>query len=103
LYNLSDIISFQKEEFTRVLAERKKQGKKNIILIGTFASPDEDVKTTLLGPLHGTTILLNVYLAMQNQGHYLGMLYMCCLFACFIIISWIVFYPTGHCEYIVPV
>lgn len=94
LYNLSEIASFRKDEFIQMLANRKDEGKKNIILIGTFTSPDEDVKMTLLGPLHGTVILLNVYAQLRDGGHHLELGYITLLCGFFIVISLMVFYPA---------
>jgi len=43
------------------LENRKERGLKNYLLLGTFKNPDEDIHHTIYKPLHGVTILLNIF------------------------------------------
>jgi hypothetical protein len=51
------------------IAQRKKAHLKNIIFIGAFNSPDEDIHETGYGKLHGPGIILNVFYALHLMQH----------------------------------
>lgn len=68
-YNLSDVS--QKEDisyFLKDLKQRKHEGKHNIIFAGSLSS-DQDVHQTLYGDMHGTSIILNLFLSHVNGQH----------------------------------
>lgn len=61
--------------------------KKNIVFIGIFQDQQRDVHQTAFGPMHGSIILLNIYLNLVNKGHILTVSYLAFLFIAFCIIT----------------
>lgn len=89
-YHLSEPLSPSgRREFAANLAQRKQRGQKNIIFLGTFSSPTEDVHQTIYTDLHGPVILLNVLYALQLKRHYLTWPYVLILFIGYSVISWV--------------
>lgn len=89
-YFLSEPLSAPgRREFAANLAQRRQRGQKNIIFLGTFASPTEDIHQTIYTDLHGPVILLNVLYALQLKRHYLTWPYVLILFIGYSLISWV--------------
>lgn len=94
-YYLSEALSPSgAAEFANNLAQRKKRGQKNIIFLGTFSSPTEDVHQTIYTDLHGPTILLNIFYALHLKRHYLTFAFILILFTGYCIISWVLIYRS---------
>jgi hypothetical protein len=81
-------------EFANNLKQRKQKGQKNIIFLGTFSSPTEDVHQTIYTDLHGSTIILNIFYALQLQRHHLTFLFILILFIGYSAISWVLIYRS---------
>jgi len=58
-------------ELTGLLKVRRSQGKKNILLLGTFEGTD-DLHHTIFGDLHGSAIILNMIYNLHTGGHAIG-------------------------------
>ena len=71
------------------LTQRKLKGQKNIIFLGTFSSPTEDIHQTIYTDLHGPVILLNILYALQLKRHYLTFWFVLILFIGYSLISWV--------------
>jgi CHASE2 domain len=91
------------ELFIDNLARRKALGQHNIILIGAFSSPVEDVHQTLYKDMHGPVILLNVVDALEHHQHYLSWFLVFGLFIAYAVITTFLIYRglklnvcTGH-------
>ncbi|MGB4772852.1 MAG: hypothetical protein WBP58_15410 [Chitinophagaceae bacterium] len=78
--------------FVEDLQKRKKQGKRNIIFLGSFVSTDEDIHRTIYKPLHGPVILLNIYYAMHEGSHRLSLAFVLILFLGFLLVNALVIY-----------
>lgn len=92
-YFLSQPLSeYGQIEFSKNLSQRKKKGYKNIIFIGTFTSPDEDIHQTLYEPLHGPTILLNILYALHQGKHHLSLGFLLLLFIGYFLVSYVLVY-----------
>lgn len=99
-YYLSQPLSdLGKTEFVNNLQQRKKGGKKNVIFIGAFASPDEDIHQTFYGNLHGATIILNIIFSMQEKSHILRFSYVFFLLLGYWVLSLVLFYKGLGIEY----
>lgn len=73
--------------FQENLRTRKKLGMRNIVFLGSFTSPDEDIHQTVYKSLHGPVILLNILYALTNQKHHLSTLPILLLFFGFLAIN----------------
>ena len=62
------------------------QGKKTIVLIGSFKDPQRDVHQTAYGSMHGPLLLMNIYLNLVNGSHILSLSYLVFLITMF---SWV--------------
>jgi hypothetical protein len=78
------------------LSQRKTQGKRNILLIGAFKGQDEDIHKTIHGPLHGTTILLNLVFDLQKGEHIVTAWQVFILVVFFMLATLLVFYTIKH-------
>ncbi|MGC4038619.1 MAG: CHASE2 domain-containing protein [Chitinophagaceae bacterium] len=56
----------------QLLGERRQEGRKNIIFIGSFRGPERDIHQTFYGRLHGPTIWLNLTYSLLNRQHLLS-------------------------------
>jgi hypothetical protein len=90
-YFLGSTVGDGGEDFKINLQQRKAHDYRNIIFIGSFTSPIEDLHQTLKGPLHGPTILLNIFYALQKGQHKLNASFILLLFFAFFIITYILF------------
>lgn len=79
-------------EFVRNLQQRKAAGKQNIIFMGSFASPEEDLHDSMYGRLHGPTILLNIFYALQEQQHYISPWFVMLLFGGYFLVTFVLVY-----------
>jgi hypothetical protein len=87
-YYLGQTISDrQKAIFLKTLSDRKLQGKKNILFIGSFTSTSEDLHETAYGPLHGPVILLNILYALQKGQHHITLLFLVLLVLFYFLIT----------------
>lgn len=59
--------------------------KNRIVVIGNFQ--DRDIHQTIIGPMHGGMILLNVFLSLENSENIIKPLFLIILFAVYFLIS----------------
>ncbi|HVF80770.1 MAG TPA: hypothetical protein VM884_02510 [Flavisolibacter sp.] len=76
-------------EFVANLAQRKQKQQRNIIFLGTFSSPTEDIHQTIYTDLHGPVILLNILYALHLKRHYVTFPFILILFIGYSLISWV--------------
>lgn len=50
-----------KDDLLKNLKQRKNSGQKNYLFLGAFKNPEEDIHNTIHKPMHGVTILLNIF------------------------------------------
>ena len=57
--------------------------KRNIVFIGIFEDPERDMHETLVGPMHGSILLLNMFMNLLAGSHLIGIGYVIYLMAGF--------------------
>jgi hypothetical protein len=80
-------------QLTATLQQRKKQGYRNIIFIGSFKGEDIDTHNTYYGRMHGPTIHLNLAYSLVHGQHRLNVFYLLYLW---VFISVIIFVIIRH-------
>ena len=69
--------------FRDQLRDNYNRCKRNIIFIGLFEDPDRDVHNTLVGPMQGPLLLLNMFMNLLAGSHQIGIGYLLYLLAGF--------------------
>jgi len=88
--NLGFIVTPQGQTIlTSEMRQRKLNHLENIVFIGSFNSPDEDVHNTVYGRLHGPTIILNAFYGLIRLQHHVSILIFLFLWLGFILIHFI--------------
>jgi hypothetical protein len=80
-----------KQVFTQKLQAAKDAGKRTTIIIGAVSDKASDIHNTAYGNMHGTVLLTNVFLNLQNGGHLITLGYAAFLWIAFLVISHSVF------------
>lgn len=83
-----------RNDFISALSLRKREDRKNVLLIGAFSSPDEDIHQTLFGRLHGPVIMLNVFYALYAGQHRIALSEVLLLLFVYLLISTLLIYHS---------
>ena len=91
-FEIGDVVTYpvQQQSLLHTLYQRKSEGMKNIIFIGSFKGTSEDVHPTYYGRLHGATILLNLFCSLQAHQHRLSiwfLIYLWFFISCILFIA----------------
>ncbi|MBD2704488.1 CHASE2 domain-containing protein [Spirosoma sp. BT702] len=79
--------------FLEQLDTNQKEHKKTIVFIGVFEDPNRDIHQTLVGPMHGSILLINLLLNLLAESHQVSLYYFFYLLIGFTIASYLLFPP----------
>ncbi|GAB3639547.1 hypothetical protein [Spirosoma arcticum] len=86
----------EQEGFLNQLRMNHRQGKRSIIFIGLFEDAERDTHQTLVGPMHGSVLLLNVFINLLAGSHRISCYYLLYLLVGFLIVSFVLITPDAH-------
>ena len=78
-----------RELFLDQLLDNRNKGKKTVVFIGVFEDPSRDMHQTLIGPMHGSILLLNMFLNLLAGSHLISIWYLIYLLAGFWLVGYL--------------